>query len=489
MAENSTSAHLNLQAQAFAVFQADDRPAMINIGDELMAREPGNAQGLMSVATAMLRSEKFGIAGMLFGALSKIRPDDAAVWNNLACSLQEYHPADALECLRRAMELQLDFEEPIQNCVSVLSTLGRFHDAVAIGRDFLDRKPEDPDVNHNLALAELQLGQWQAAWPRWKLSHKRKERDYNWWDVDEVQGAGRAREAWRWSGSKTFEFLGPEPGEFAEYPVRVVIYGEQGLGDEILAASQVDKAIASGAEVILEYEPRLEGLFRRSFPKAKVHGTLLEEDPAWVAPEQPTHKLDSMGLLELYAPAPFRRGKYLVADAQYRAMFRGLLDSLGEGMKVGIAWTGGVKAWDRAQRCIDPEVLGPLLSSPDCQFVSLEYQFEGPPPAGVHEFPWATAKGVDYDLTAALIAELDLVISVPQTCVDAAGALGVPCWVLTPPVPPWRFAEMAGDTAWIYESVEIIRRQGPFWQGAIARAANQLRRWTKAREVSRRAAE
>lgn len=477
-----------LKAAAGAAFEADHRPQMIGIGDELLAREPGNAQGLMAVAAAMLRSEKFGIAGMLFGMLSKMRPNDAGVWNNLACSLQEYHPQDALECLRKAMELQPDFAEPVQNTVSVLSTLGRWREAVQLGRDFLAHTPDDPDVNHNLALAELQLGLWKDAWPRWRFSHKRKERTYcPFRTYEDGQTHDRVR---RWDGtpSDTRRQIDKTEDAWEDVRSRVVIYGEQGLGDEILAASQLDRAVATGAEIILECEPRLEGLFRRSFPKVRVEGTLLEESPAWVDEVQPTHKLESMGLLGLYAPAPFRQRAFLVPDANYRAMFRAYLESLGPGLKVGIAWTGGVKAWDRAQRNIPRDVLKPILTSPGCQFVSLEYQFDGPPPEGVHEIPWATAKGVDYDLTAALIAELDLVISVPQTCVDAAGAIGTPCWVLTPPVPQWRFSETAGDEAWVYEGVEIIRRQGPFWSGAVAQAAAQLRRRAQVHQIAARAA-
>lgn len=471
----------DLKRALVEAINTDNRPAMIGLGDDLLARDPGNALGLAAVSAAMLREERFGIAGQLLGALSKLRPDDPEIWNNFACALQEYHPADALHCLQQAMKLAPDFEAPIRNCVGVLSTLGRFRDAVAVGRDLLERtqEPHDPDINHNLALAELQIGEWRQAWPRWRYSGHRKERMY-------LQGPEPRR--WEGRGDHVSAFDNPELGDWAKR-ARVVIYGEQGLGDEILAASQVGKAVLSGAEIILECEPRLEGLFRRSFPRAQVFGTLLEEQPAWVGEVQPTHKLESMGLLGLYAPEPYRERAYLVPDAHYRAMFRAWLDSLGPGLKVGLAWSGGVKAWDRAQRNIPRDVLAPLTSSPGCVFVSLEYQFDGPPPAGVHELPWATAKGVDYDLTAALIAELDLVISVPQTCVDAAGAIGTPCWVLTPPVPQWRFSEYAGDEAWIYEGVELIRRVGPFWQGAVAKAAQRLRIKAQAREISRRAAE
>jgi tetratricopeptide (TPR) repeat protein len=478
-----------LLAAGRAAMDADDRAAMLRTADEILAREPAHPAGLAIAGAALLREQRFGLAAQLLGAASRQRPDDAELMNNFACALQEWHPQEALGLLQRAMAIDPELDAPIQNAVSTLSTLGRFRQAVEIGRDYLEKhNPGDPDVNHNLALAELQVGEWRQAWPRWKLSGKTRERLYA--HEIAVQRGARRHEARRWDGGGKWpdDFLMDPDGWVRPARPIVAIYGEQGLGDEILAGALVEKAIASGAEVILECEPRLEGLFRRSFPGAQVFGTLLEEAPRWVDQVQPTHKLASMGLFELYAPEPFRRKPYLVADPQYRAMFRGLLDSLGDGLKVGVAWTGGVKPWDRAQRCISPDVLGPILSSPGCQFVSLEYQFEGPPPADVHEFPWATAKGVDYDLTAALIAELDLVISVPQTCVDAAGALGTECWVLTPPVPQWRFSETAGDEAWVYEGVSIIRRQGPFWHGAAVKAAQRLRRLVESR-AARSAAE
>jgi hypothetical protein len=60
---------------------------------------------------------------------------------------------------------------------------------------------------------------------------------------------------------------------------------------------------------------------------------------------------------------------------------------------------------------------------------------------------------------------------------------------MAPPVPQWRFAEAAGDDAWIYEGVEIIRRVGPFWQGAVARAAQKLRLKAQERQLFGKAAE
>lgn len=454
-----------LYARAQAAQEADDHPEMLRAADAILARSPADAVGLVIAGAAFLREKRFGMASQFLGAASLARPEDPQIWNNLACSLQEWHPGEALKCLEKAMALDPELDEPVQNCVSVLSSLGRFEDAATIAEDYLKRSPHDPDVNHNGGLAFMQLGRWEEAFACWSVEAEDDGRAH----LQREHGGAFIG----WDGQAGNGYDGSD-GE-GEIPARVVIYGQQGVGDEIMAASVYDEALESGAEVILECEPRLEHLLSRSFPKARVFGTLLEDLPNWPETVEPTQSIGAIDCMGLYAKEPFRRGRYLETDPKLVAMFRALLDGLGDGLKVGIAWRGGHFDWDRAQRCIDPVLLSPIVKSDGCHFVSLEYDAPDALPEGVHDFPWAVRKGVDMDMTAALIDALDLVISVPQTCVDVAGALGKPCWVLTPPVPQWRFSEKAGDVAWVYQSVEIIRRQGPFWQGAIGKAAQRLR--------------
>lgn len=462
-----------LIARARQAFVDDDHGEMIRAGDALLARDPTSAAGLQAAASAFFREERFGLATVLFNALSQIVPADPGVWNDLGCALKEWRPGAALECFEKALELRPGMMEPTQNLVTTLSALGRFQEAADLGCAILQQVDahEANDVRHNLALAFMQLGRWSEAWPLWEAATG--------------EGGRKPRPALahlpRWKGEGSVAALiddSRDPGAedwLASRPAKVVVHGEQGLGDEIMMTSVLDLAVRTGAEIILECEPRLEGLFRRSFPKVQVYGTLLDAEPYWLPIEEPTHKLESLGLLGLYAPEPFRQGGWLVPDGKLRSMFRAWLDALGPGLKVGLSWSGGFMSWERAQRTIPIDALGPIVSSPGCQFISLEYN-AGPVPAGVHELPWATRKGVDFDLTAALIAELDLVVSVPQTVVDAAGAIGTHCMVLVPPVPNWRFAEAAGDQAWIYRNpIDIIRRVGPHWSGAVAKAAMNLR--------------
>ncbi len=170
-----------------------------------------------------------------------------------------------------------------------------------------------------------------------------------------------------------------------------------------------------------------------------------------------------------------------LADPQRRIMWRALLDSLGPQPKVGIAWSGGISLTQRGARRAALDQLLPILKQ-DAIFVDLEYKDRGADMAAferrrkvkIHTFPWAT-RTADYDDTAALVAELDLVISVPTAITHLAGALGVPCWCLTHPRPHIHYARH-GDKMPYYDSVRLFRREDDNdWAASVREVAGHLR--------------
>jgi hypothetical protein len=248
-----------------------------------------------------------------------------------------------------------------------------------------------------------------------------------------------------------------EPGK------TVVIYREQGLGDEILYASCVQEAIDISRKVILDVDKRLVGLFTRSFPQADVYGTGHSTDIGW-AKDYTIDYSAPIGRI----PGFFRRndqdftGKpYLKACPLRKKAYRSMLDSLGEGKKVGIAWTGGKRAdstgiSDSDYRSLSLKDLSPLIQDGN-HYISLEYKWS---PEIAHsglkirEWPWIT-QSQDYDDTAALVDELDYIIAVPTSVVHLAGALGKTCYCLAPEFPNWRFG-LEGEMLW-HESVKMFR--------------------------------
>jgi hypothetical protein len=146
-----------------------------------------------------------------------------------------------------------------------------------------------------------------------------------------------------------------------------------------------------------------------------------------------------------------------------------LLDTL-PGLKIGLAWSGGLKNTGKKERCVDLETFAPLFDLPHT-FVSLEYNEPDLKGYPVKHWSRAVDKSADYDETLALINELDLVISVTTTAVHAAGALGKECWCLVPKNPSFRF-HLSGEMPW-HKSVKLIRQIGP-WDNTVREIKRKL---------------
>jgi len=234
-------------------------------------------------------------------------------------------------------------------------------------------------------------------------------------------------------------------------------------------------------KVIIECSAKLEGLLRRSFGCPTYGTVLIKGGQRWPA-EYPVDASVALGSLPGFyrnSDEAFPGTPYLVADPQRRIQWRALLDSLGDKPKVGLAWTGGIKRTGYSRRSLDLKDLMPILKQ-DATFVSLQYK-DAPEvdelrAAGVdiHHWPHGV-QSQDYDDTAALVAELDLVITVATAVVNLAGGLGKPCWVLTPKAPLWRFGLTGNAMPW-YKSVRLYRQHAA-WLEVIAEVATDLRKF------------
>jgi ADP-heptose:LPS heptosyltransferase len=158
---------------------------------------------------------------------------------------------------------------------------------------------------------------------------------------------------------------------------------------------------------------------------------------------------------------------YLTADPERCIQWRALFDTF-KGKKIGIGWRGGLPNTGMKKRSLELEDFEPLLNDHDT-FISLEYKPVDQSELyryGIKSYPRATAKGVDIDDLAALVNELDLVVTACTTTVYVAGALGIPCIVLVPDQPGYRY-HLQGDFPW-YNSVNLVRQMGT-WRETIER--------------------
>jgi hypothetical protein len=172
---------------------------------------------------------------------------------------------------------------------------------------------------------------------------------------------------------------------------------------------------------------------------------------------------------------------YLQADPQLRAQWRERLASP-PAMRVGLVWAGNPEHPSNFSRSLAPELLAPILKQKGIQAYSLQVARKGvaraPGDLGIIDL---TADIADFADTAALIAELDLIISVDTSVAHLAGALGRPLWLLLSFVPDWRWGLGREDSPW-YPTMRLFRQSvAGEWESVIQRVADELRHWSGSR--------
>jgi len=400
---------------------------------------PDDLTALFQFGEVLLKSDKIGIATNIYRQLSKLAPDRSEVWNNLGrCYQKRETSQEARKCFEKALRLDNRSAAALINLAVLDVNEGKPERAKDLALKALRITPESRQAMDVLSMAKFHLRDWSG------------------WD-DYIYSEGPPFRVLRqYKVPAEPEWMG-EPGK------TVVIYREQGLGDEILYASCLKEASEVCKKIILDVDSRLVGLLRRSFPQIDVYGTGHSRDIGW-AKDYSIDASAPIGRVPGFyrrKDADFTGEAYLEACTLRRVAFRAMLDSLGSGPKVGLAWTGGkrsdsVTKSDAEYRSLSLNDLKPLML-PGHHYISLEYRPSSEVKDSglqVHEWTWIT-QSKDYDDMAALVSELDYIIAVPTTAVHLAGALGKTCYCLTPEFPNWRFG-LKGEMLW-HKSVKLFR--------------------------------
>ena len=442
ISENGTGPDLRL-VEAIDLTEAGEYDDALHLANKLLNEKADDAAALFVAGGLFLKVQRFGLAYNIYRRCSELMPEKAEIWGNLGHALLEMHRhKEAEACFRRCLALAGDYFAPLNNLM--LSAVKR--NAYAEALDWAERaKPFATgdslrEWRQNVALARLALRHWREGWDAFEASLPSK------WRKERIYG-----QEGRWDGS---------PGK------AVVFHGEQGIGDEVMFASILPEAIAHCASAIIECDARLEGLFRRSFPAATVHGTRYHKYLDWPQATRIDARCAFGSMARFYRnkDEDFPRKPFLIADPERRLQWRCLLDTL-PGAKIGLAWTGGTVNTRQRDRSLRLDELAPLLATGH-SFVSLEYR-PGPTPDGVRLWRHAVQTN-DYDDTAALVAELDCVVSVTTAVALLAGALGTPCHVLVPQEPTWHWCP-DGEMPWF--DFKLHRRKGLEWKPVVEEVA------------------
>lgn len=375
---------------------------------------------------------------------------------------------ESIACCQLGLEQSPESVPLNFNLAVALEQVARYREAFAAYSKVLSLEPEHVATHNNLALLMLRLGEFESGWRHyeWRWAQVQKEHEQHFsiprWQGEPLQG-------------KT-----------------LLIWAEQGIGDHIMFASMLEELSALGGTVYYEIYERLDALFRRSFPtvqfiRRELQGTA--QDGSQTMHRQTWPKSDyhipmgSLGALLRPSLESFpRRQQYLKADPEHVAAIRADYAQRFPGKRlIGVSWRGGTSVSNEKQsRRIGLDSLAILARLPNVQLINLQYGDTR------DERERALAQGVsihhddsvdplyDMDRQAAQVAALDAVVSIDNTTVHLAGALGVPTYALLPLNPNWRWGLEEGPSYW-YPSVKRVRnRELNDWSAALASVAAQL---------------
>jgi len=398
----------------------------------------------------------------------ELQPQTAELYYNLGTLQQDLGQySQAVDSYRKALELKPGLVQAWNNLGLVYQEQGLldeamdcFDRALETGSDDVQPNPARAEVHRHRALLRLLRGEFSGGWSEYEWRHT---------DPDAVQ---RSLPFPVWDGSPLTNKT-------------ILVYGEQGVGDEIMFAACFPSLVRQAGGMVMECESRLEPLFRRSFPDARVIAAGKDGKAVGLGEVPEIDYCIAAGSLPGYLPAfpevLAAQESYLVADPARLEKWRDRYAQLGAGFKVGISWRGGRVAAKQRKRSTTLTQWRTLFNLSGVQFINLQYGDctrelqQANASLGVQIHDWCDVDPLCHlDDFAAQLAALDLVISVDNATVHMAGALGVPVWVLQPFAPEWRWLLECEDSYW-YDSVRQFRqsRHGD-WQGVFTRVRQAL---------------
>jgi tetratricopeptide (TPR) repeat protein len=425
--------------------------------------EPESAGLLMLLGKLLRRQGRLHSAAAALRRAYQLAPDDPTLNTTLGNTLFYLGEIDeAIACFARSAQLLAESPAMLTNYATMLSAIGRHADALAVNDRALALQPGDPEAVVRRAATLLNLGRLGEGW-----------------DAFEARMTTQAK-ARRWQGT-------PEWDGSSLHERSLLVYREQGIGDEIMFASCYPQLVELADHVIIECDERLEKLFTRSFPSAAVHaqtnaGDTPDDEPA---PAHPGADVASAAgsvcrwlrrTIDDFPAAP----AYLRPDPEEVERFRARLRLCGPGPYVGISWRSMIRTAERRLEYTRLDEWGAILRTAGITFVLLQYDqcerevVDAEARFGIPVHRWRDLDLMnDFDRVAALMGALDLVIAPRNAVAMLGGAVGVPTLAIGN-VGDWSECG-TGQLPW-FSSVECINRHvTDGWEPVLGELAARVR--------------
>lgn len=472
-----------------------DPQSGLDVLQAFRARHPDDVDVITELACALTREGEYKQALPLATRALETRPDDVAVLNCMAeLRIEQNRFSEAGVLLEKAFALEPSIEARgrlaanlLNRClyeralehvdlmlaerpsvagdvagiqIYALTNLGRHDEALPLVERAIAENPHDPNRRFPRATIHLLNERFAQGWD-----------DYAYRNLASTKHL-RMLQFPQWAGERL-------EGK------TILVLADQGLGDQVMFASCLPDLLALGpARTIVEVNGRVAKTIARSFPDCEVIPSRQDSALEWVRELGPVDFFIPIGDL----PQQFRRHRadfpdhrgYLQPDPARVAYWREQLRALGPRPKIGVSWRGGSEQTRRVLRTMDVTQLLPLTQAREADWVCLQYgdvkaDLAKAREAGVNLTYWQGAID-DLDEFAALIAALDLVVTVCNTTVHYAGALAKPVWVMAPRIPEWRYGLSSTVMPWYPTSRMFRQATDGDWPSLLGRIAGELQR-------------
>lgn len=478
--------------------------------ERVLQREPQHAQAGVQRAHVLLGLGQAQAALDGFERYLQLRPDDTSVLYNRGMALHSLQRfADSAASFRQATQLDPNFHSAYCNLANALSRLGQHEAALAAHDDCLRLAPDDANYLYNKGVVLHELGRFdeaaatfsqalmlrpdftEAAYNRGNalrealrlpeaiasfeiaLARQPDNANFHWSKAlaallhgDYTSGWHHFERRWTRDGGETpRQFNVPQwTGKQSIAGKTLLIHGEQGLGDIFQFSRYALDVIALGGKVVFGMPPVVHGLLQSMHPAIKTIQSHAEHpDFDFYAPVMSLPYAFSTTLQSVPAPCP-----YFFADGPLKEAWQRTLGPRRK-PRVGLVWYGNPKHLHDHRRSIPLDTLRPLLQLP-IEFHCLQQTLRPQDAATLKDGPPVHFHGAsltDFEQTSALIANLDLVLSVDTAVAHLTGALGKPVWILIHAVPDYRWLLNRDDSPW-YPSARLFRQsRRDSWSEAV----------------------
>jgi len=423
---------------------------------EALRLKPDYAEAHNNLGVALKGQGQLLEATASYQEALRLRPDYAEALNNLGNVLtKQGQLAEAEARLRQALRLKPDYAEALSNLGAALKEQGKLAEAEASCQQALQLKPDYPEAHYNLAMTWLLQGDLDKGWPEYEWRRQCKDLVLT---VPSFPGPD-------WDGS-------PLQGR------TILVHREQGFGDMLQFIRYAPLLQYRGGKVFVVCHPALVQLLAQcpGIDRLIPQGSPLPPFDVYAS------LMSLPGLFRTTLATVPRNVPYLFADAGLTERWRQQLSTIGA-FKIGISWQGNPRYHQDRWRSIPLFQFAPLARLEGVQLFSLQKGLgtEQLAPAAdrcpVNDFGGKLDEGTGAFMdTAAVMKNLDLVVTSDTAIAHLAGGLGVPVWVALPVAPEWRWLLQREDSPW-YPTMRLFRqsRWGD-WEEVFERMAGEVQK-------------